>query len=369
MFNIRRIALIVIAGLLLGIGLRYLTRPSTTTLCSWAVEEWNNGHVAEAERLARNALGRDQEADAARAVLIQVAAHDGQPLSHVAALMSVPKTSPEAMERYYEAGELALRAGYAAVAEGCWQRCLEISGEFLPAHDRLISLAGLRLDAAAVSRNIQSRAQVAPLTPESIRLLIGAESLNRSAGSMESTLRQFIAQDSRDLKSQLALARVLNELGRSMEAERLLQVGGASPDTELELLRTRWLLHGDSALRALPDSAALESNGDYWILKGLKFKSEGQFKEAVAVVKHATTLRPLNRQYRSQLCELLRLAGMVDENQRESGNLQILQNLEQVATNPATEWNTDLVRQVTIQSRQVGAEHTAALLEKSIRSP
>lgn len=369
MFNTRRIALIFFAGFLVGMGLRYVTRPSTETLCAWAVDEWNNGHVAEAERLARNALGRDLEADAARAVLFQVAAHDGQPLSHVAALMSVPETSPEATKSYYEAGELALRAGYAAVAEDCWQRCLEISGEFLPAHDRLISLAGLRLDSAAVSQSIRARAQVAPLTPESIRLLIGAESLHRSAGSMESTLRQFVAQDSQDLKSQLALAKVLNELGRSLEAETLLQAGGSSPDTELELLRTRWLRQGDVVLRELPDMAAVESNGDYWILKGMQLKSEGQYGDAVAALKRAVSLRPLNRQYRSQLCEFLRLAGKVDENQKESENLQILQNLEQVATNPATEWSADLLQQVAIQCRQVGDEHTAALLEGFARSP
>lgn len=357
-----------IIAIVCGYVLQTWLRPSVEELTIQATLAWNAGEIRQAEKLARSALARSGDGSSARDVLIQVAAHDANPMLHVAVLLSVPEDSSTGPQSRYEAGEVAFRAGYAAVAERCWRDSQRLLPGFAAAHDRLIMLAGIRLDPASLSKILMEKAITFPLQKESIRLLVGAESIALEAASMEGSLRRFVHKDPSDLDSRIALARCLNELDRSTEAERLLEESEQTPATQILLVQTRFLLRQPDAFSELPNAPPVGFEGDYWLLRGIEASRNNQADHAVDCLAKAVMQRPLNRQIRSQYCEVLRLAGNVEENQKQSDHLRVLQELEQTAKNPSTTWNAETVRKLAEQCREVGANSIAELLSKYVNS-
>ncbi len=351
-----------------GYGLQTWMRPSIEELTIQAAHAWNAGEIRQAEKFARSALARSGDTSGARDVLIQVAAHDANPMLHVAVLLSVPEDSSTGPQLRYEAGELAFQAGYAAVAEKCWKDAQRLLPGFAAAHDRLIMLAGVRLDPASVSTALVEKTKTFPLQIASLRLLVGAESIALEAASMEESLQRFVHKDPSDHASRIALARCLIELGRPAEAEQLLEEGEQIPSVQLLLAQTRFRLGQPDPFTTLPDSPLVGFAGDYWLLRGIEASRSNHTEYAVDCLEKAVSQRPLDRKIRSQYCEVLRLAGDVEENQKQSDQLRVLQELEQTAKNPSTIWDVNTVSQLAEQCREVGAESVAELLSKYVNS-
>lgn len=344
------------AALLVGVGLRLATRPSVDELESLAVASWNRGEVTQAEQMARRALGRSANSAAGRAVLLQVAAHEGQPLLHVAALLSVPANAPDAASARFQAGEVALDAGYAAIAEHAWEEALRLEPGHQPAHSRLVTLAGMRLDREAIARRLRDRAAHCPLTAESMQLLVGAEFLNLQPAALEPTLRSFVEHDPTDAASAIGLCRCLLRLDRAAESRQILE--NVPPSSARQLLWAHAaLVDGDveAARSALANGAPQSTSGDYWQVAGEVALASGDPAEAITAFARAVALRPLNREFRARYGFALRLGGALVENVEQAEALNHIQQVEETVTSPTVRWDATTVDKLLRHCEAVAA--------------
>lgn len=360
-----RRSLLVIAALLGGVFLRLGTRPSVEEIEFEATQAWNVGDVPRAESLARQALGRSRTSERARLVLSQVAAHDARPLLNVSLLLDIPAELPQAAESRFRAGDIAFQNDYASLAERAWKDVIELDPHHPQTFDRLTALAGIRMDREYLIDLLFLRAEHLPQTRESIRLLMVAESLDAEALSVLETIQRYLKNDKNDIASRIAIARCLNTLGRSEEAFAYLEPSYLTPAAKLVLAHNQFSLGKiDESLRTLPKSPPDHAKGEYWLLTGLIAVEEQRTGDAVAALKQAVTLRPLNREIRSRYCEALKLHGDLDNNRHHVKALRTLQEIEMIAKNPKTRWNRKLIEDLIEQSESVQATDYIPLLKQ-----
>ena len=355
-------------ALAIGSAVGWYANPDSNAFEREALSAWSRGDLLSAEQKARQALGRSAESVHARQLLARVARRDGTPLTEVALLAAESDAAPGAAAGCFRAAELAFRHEYAAVAEHYWHRALAANPEYIAALDRLMGLSATRLDSDAVCEMASRRAQVGPLPGGIIRLLVGSEGLDRDAAELEPVLRRFVERDRVDLRSRLGLARCLLVLAQPATALMILEQleGGARP-AEWDLVRASALLHldrVDEARGLLPTPPPPDASATYWLLAGSLALNEGNADAACNALKHSVTLRPLNRTIRARLTEALRRAGRSSELERSSRAGQLLDEIEDIAKDPNTNWNQATVDRLIRLCEAVDADRYVELLRQ-----
>lgn len=329
------LVLVSIVGVLVGAGMRLGLRPSIEDQERAAQEALRHGNLDVAEELARVVLGRSPEAQRAREVLVRAARMQGKTSMLVALYRDVPVAADGAARARFQAGEVAFQAGLARVAEESWEEALALEPGLVPAYDRLIALAGIRQDTEEVFRLLRLRSEHAPQTSQSIRLLLGAESLGRDSAGWQGTLRKFVEEDAFDIDSLVGLARRWIELGHPAEAVDVLPGSMLNRDGAVVKAHAYLLMNDiDFASVSLGDYPREPVSGDLLFVESLIASAVGQNDVALDSLERATKLRPLSRTIRAQFCKVLRDVGDAERNARESALLTPLQEIEEIAKNP-----------------------------------
>ncbi|MEO2028869.1 MAG: hypothetical protein ABGZ23_23585 [Fuerstiella sp.] len=351
-----------------GVGLRMAVRPSPEDLAEQAGIAWNDGDVGRAEDLARSALGRSPGIKLARDVLIQVAAHDGRPLLEVAVLLDTNVEFGSAAHSQFRAGEVAYAHNYAAVAERAWRQAIAADPRNGPAYDRLIGLASVRLHHEQLMRWVRTKAKNVGVDNQTIRVMVGSEALISDAASLKKTVERYVKTDVSDESSRIGLSRCLLAIGAIPEAKTLLTpyYDSAAMRTMLALVECR-SNNSEAAEKLLPDQPVADYAAEFWHAKGLIALALDVPGNSVPAFQKAVELRPLSREIRSDYCRALRLTDDEAENRRQSLALDGLQQIEAMATNPFSNWDSPFVSRLSELCEQVGADSHVLLLRDYLK--
>jgi tetratricopeptide (TPR) repeat protein len=355
--------LLICSGFFCGILAGFAFRPSTKTLETIATEAWNRGNAPESEHLARRILARNDQSDRAYEILNQVASHDGKPLMKVAILLTRADDSNQAYGRCIQAGDLALRYHYAAVAEDSWNRALQLDSQRELASQRLISLAALRLDSEKLIELLFDHLHQFGFDVESLRLLLNCETLDREAEELQEILQKYLDADPDDPISRQGLARCYISLGHPEAAAELWVAPPARLNSRVVYARA--LIESGEQQLAIPLLKSNQeelSSAELLFVRGLLALELKKYKVAKTNFHQAVILRPLNHEMRSYYTDALRLAGDVQENEKQSELLKVSHHIFRLTNDPNTQFDKKLIETLRSHCKSLGADRYVQVL-------
>lgn len=362
--NRSKTLLLIVSGSLCGIVAGFSLRASSGDLEIEATKAWNQGNASKSEHLARRILARNDQSDRAYEILNQVASHDGKPLMKVAILLTRADQTHQTYDRYIQAGDLALQHHYAAVAEDAWNRALRFDQKRKIARQRLISISALRLDSENLIELLFEQLNRFGFDAESLRLLLNCETLDRDAKELQEILQNYLDADPEDQTSRQGLARCYISLG---EPEKAVQLWSDPPvSLSSKIVYARALIESgqaDSAVPLLDDDQEGQTSAEFQFVKGLLSLKLNNSSAAAEHLRRAVNQRPLNQEMRSYYTDALRMAGDVEENEKQSQLLKVNHLIFRLMNHPDTVVDKELVQSLKSHCVTLGADRYVQILK------
>ena len=335
---------LALAVLCIGAGTRLVTRPSTSKLAEQGQLELARGNIGKAEHLGRVALGQSPRSWQARNLLSQVAEYRRDPMLQLAVLSGVHNDEPIALQARLLEAATALELGLAARAQRASEEALQLQPENLKALDKLIYIAGVRMDNEQLRQLLLRRLKLGGPEQRHVRNLLVIETMIDE--ELGSTLQRWLEADRSDEQSRLGLARWTVRQGRPGQALALYRddvqpsrSSVAACLAEAHLMRS----DVDKAKSLLEDLPPDEQSSEYWRVLGTLQLELDEPRAAEQSLKRVVAQRPLSPAVRSRYLEALRRLGQETQNRQQANVSRLLDEIaDQAVTLNEKSTNTEL---------------------------
>jgi tetratricopeptide (TPR) repeat protein len=355
-------------GLAIGFAAQRWTRTSVADLELRATEAWNRKDLDAAEKLSRQALGRDPEARRAKEILGQLGQVLQRPEISFALASEARNRAGDPEGAVIETGRIALANHLFRLAEGAFQEGATRFPSNSAIRRQYVALSGLRLDAEEMQSRLLEWSRAGQPTADLVLMNIGLWSIEtRGAGPSEEWLRAAVEADRTDIASRVGLARCLLAMGRYEECPPLLEGWESVPEARLLLAVAQATLRNMSAAeQLLPPEEPVRMRGEYWFTRGLIAMERNELPQAEAAFEKATQAQPLNKTYRSRYVDLIRRRDQSSERSRHVRELELVVRIVQQASQPKQIGGATSLGELARMCRDVGANDAATLLDKAV---
>lgn len=332
-----KIIVVSVVAAVVGFCVQFWMRPTVADLEFEATLAWNSGNTQRAEEVSRKVLARDVQSERAGAVLGQIAIHSNRPALQIAlAEIEQPGVNPGAQLAHL--GTVAMSVSLLRPAEEFLLQSLAMDSGNPRLHRRLVTLAGLRLDADTMKERLLAWCKHGNPDPESVLLYLSISSIEgRDASGALEALKASLTADSGDIQTRCAIARCLIAMGRHDECDSILLDSAGHP-VQATLRAMSAAIGGDAqkAQLLLPSSTLGANVADFYFVEGVIASLEKNWAAAAAAFDQAVQLRPLSRTFRSRYCDALRHAEKTSLQRREVKQLQTLLQVLEIARSSET---------------------------------
>lgn len=360
---------LLLSGFAVGFAAQRALRTPVADLERQATEAWNRKDVTAAERLSRQALGRDGKARRAKEILGQLGQVLERPEIPFALALDASRGSGDPETALIESGRLAMSNHLFRLAEAAFQEGVARFPANTAIRRQYVALSGLRLEAEEMQTRLLQWAEHGQPTGELVLMSIGLWSIEtRGAGPSEDWLRAAVEADATDRASLAGLARCLLAMGRYHECEQLLRNATQDRDAALLLAVTQATLKNVSAAEALlPSDEPSRMRGEYWYVRGLIALERNDSAKAESALANAVRAQPLNKTYRSRYVDMIRRRDQSSERSRQVRDLELVVRIVQQASQSQQTGATVSLEEMAGNCRSVGAVEAAELLERAAR--
>jgi tetratricopeptide (TPR) repeat protein len=303
------VAIVIAAVIAAGAAWRALVRPDPDQLWRQAEDSLSANRIAEARAALRQLKSLRAPTTEDWMLRAQVANADGRDESALEAIRKIPDDHPLAAQAHYMAGRIERKHHRIRLAELQYRAALKLDPRLIAAHRELIFIYGMQLRRRELDAEFKALQQLTELTHHDL-FTWGLTHFMVWGTESASELESFIAADSLDRHSRLALAMVLFDQP-SMEdrVEKILEPLPAT-DPEAAALRIEMKLNLgqiDQALALLKDSRGNDPH--LARLRGRAALLKGDLPAAIRHFEEALTQEPYDRVSLSELGKALRIKG------------------------------------------------------------
>jgi len=327
--------LLSILFVIAGFVFQTFRRPTVEELEYQASVAWNAKNLAEAEQLARQALGRSGNSMRAQEILTKLAGPLQRPEIELALVIGSKDLSKLIEPQFAEAGRVALYGNLFRVADQLFAQGIEKYPGSYSLQRQYASLPGLQLNAEEMQKRLMQWSQRGTLPKDLVVTFLGLASIDsRGASTAEDWLRASLSADSNDVESRLGLARCFLAMGRYRECIQLLDEHCNNPRVAiLQAVAYATERNVAAASRLLPDTELTSMRSEFWHAKGLICVEQENWNDAERAFLNAVHDRPLNKSLRSRYCEILRRLKKTEEETIQVEKLEKVIRIVQASMN------------------------------------
>ncbi len=312
------------------------TRPAVEQLEYEASVAWNETKLAEAEQLARQALGRSENSTRAKEILSKLAGPLQRPEIELALVIGNQNPSEFTERQFTEAGRIAMYGNLFRIADELFSQGITKYPRSQVLQRQYASLPGLQLNAEEMQIRLIQWSKQGALPKDLVVMFLGLASLDsRGASSAENWLKASLSADATDLESRLGLGRCFLAMGRYQECIQLLEnhchdpraavMQAVAHATERDLA---------AAEKLLPANEPTVMKAEFWHATGLICVEQEKWDDAEHAFQKAVLARPLNKLFRSRYCEILRRLKKNEEEMIQAEKLEKVIRIVQASINP-----------------------------------
>jgi len=318
-----------------GFVIQTFRRPTVEELEYQASVAWNETKLAEAEQLARQALGRSESSSRAKEILSKLAGPLQRPEIELALAIGNQNRSELTEAQFTEAGRIAMHGSLFRIADQLFAQGIKKYPGSYSLQRQYASLPGLQLNAEEMQTRLIQWSKRGTLPKDLVVMFLGLASLDsRAASAAEDWLKASLAADANDVESRLGLARCFLAMGRYQECIQLLDTH--CRDSRVAILQA--VAHATernvrAASKLLPATEPTVMKAEFWHATGLICVEQENWKDAEHAFQNAVRERPLNKLFRSRYCEILRRLQKNKEEMIQAEKLEKVIRIVQVSIN------------------------------------
>jgi len=318
-----------------GFVIQTFRRPTVEELEYQASVAWNETKLAEAEQLARQALGRSESSSRAKEILSKLAGPLQRPEIELALVIGNQNRSELTEAQFTEAGRIAMQESLFRIADQLFAQGIKKYPGSYSLQRQYASLPGLQLNAEEMQTRLIQWSKRGTLPKDLVVMFLGLASLDsRAASAAEDWLKASLAADANDVESRLGLARCFLAMGRYQECIQLLDTH--CRDSRVAILQA--VAHATernvrAASKLLPATEPTVMKAEFWHATGLICVEQENWKDAEHAFQNAVRERPLNKLFRSRYCEILRRLQKNKEEMIQAEKLEKVIRIVQVSIN------------------------------------
>ena len=347
-----------------GFVFQIFRRPAVEELEYQASVAWNETKLTEAEQLARQALGRNENSSRAKEILSNLAGPLQRPEIELALVIGNQDLSTLTEPQFAEAGRIALYGNLFRVADRLFAHGIEKYPGNYSLQRQYASLPGLQLNAEEMQKRLMQWSQRGTLPQDLVVTFLGLAAIDsRGAATAEDWLKASLSADSNDVESRLGLARCFLAMGRYRECIQLLDEHCHDPHVAI-LQAVAYATERDlaAASRLLPDAEPTTMRAEFWYAKGLISVEQENWADAEREFLNAVRDRPLNKLLRSRYCEILRRLKKTEEEMVQAEKLEKVIRIVQVSMNTQQISDRSSLISLAEMCSQVDADDVAQLV-------
>jgi len=340
------------------------TRPAVEELEYEASVAWNETKLADAERLARQALGRSEESARAKEILSKLAGPLQRPEIELALVIGNQNRSEFTEAQFIEAGRMALYGNLFRVADELFLQGVKKHPRSQVLQRQYASLPGLQLNAEEMQNRLLQWSKQGTLPKDLVVMFLGLASIDsRGASSAEDWLRASLTADGNDVESRLGLARCFLAMGRYSECIQLLEDHCDNPRVAImQAVALATERNVTAASKLLPETEPTSMQAEFWYATGLIYVEQENWNDAEIAFRNATRERPLNKLFRSRHCEILRRLKRNEEEMIQAEKLEKVIRIVQASMNTEEISGRESLISLADMCQEVNAAEAAQLV-------